>query len=321
MKELLNNLKGEVFWKEPLSKHTSLRVGGPVDAYVTPRDVEDLACVFGKISRQKIPYIILGDGSNLLISDRGFRGVAFNLCNLSQIKILDSLEDPPIESGGDNLSGDDNLGMTSQNDFVDVFIGAGLRKQKLLSWAMARGFSGAEFLSGVPGQVGGGLFMNAGTHAGSFSDVTRKIQMVTSKGEEIWVAVGLADFSYRAQRFCKGNIITGAIIRLGFGKKSEIKARVQQMVQERKDRQPLKLPNCGSTFTNPPGHTAGKLIEEAGLKGYRVGQAMVSQKHANFIINLGGATASDILSIIHVVEDRVKQHHGIELKREVIVVG
>ena len=168
--------------------------------------------------------------------------------------------------------------------------------------------------------MGGGIYMNAGTSYGSFQDVVTKIFMVNSKDQEEELAVNPSHFSYRKQTFCNESIITGALLRLTPGNPKEISEKIKWMISDRKAKQPLQYPNCGSTFKNPPGHSAGKLIELAGLKGYRCGEAMISDKHANFIINLGGAKAQDILTLIETAECKVKEVHGIQLEREVVIV-
>ncbi len=304
LKNIFQRFRGEVFWNEPLSRHTSLRVGGPADAYAYPSDVSDLSALFKKVCQHRIPYVIWGDGSNILPLDSGFRGIIFNLSHLDQIKILKQGEKK-----------------------VEIWVGAGVRKQKLLSWAIRRGFSGVEFLSGVPGQVGGGLFMNAGTVKGCFSNVVTKITLMNEKGIEEELPVSTKDFSYRKQTFCKNKIITAATLSLGYGNREEMEKIVDEMVSDRRMKQPLQFPNSGSTFMNPSGISgaeklsAGKLIESAGLKGASMGHAMVSKVHANFMVNLGGASSQDFLSLMEVVEKRVKEVHGITLEREVVVVG
>ena len=298
LRVVLKGFGGKTLWNESLSRHTSLRVGGAADAYVFPQHVDELAGVFKRVMEHNIPYLVLGDGSNLLVSDEGFRGIVFNLSKLDQLKVL-----------------------KKNTQAVEVFVGAGLRKQKMLSWAMRKALSGVEFLSGVPGQMGGGLFMNAGTAYGCFGDVVQRIHMLNSAGGQEVIDVGPQDFSYRAQRFCKNKIITGAVIRLIAGDRGRIAQKVGAMIADRKAKQPLALPSCGSTFKNPPGQIAGRLIQSAGLCGYRVGQAMVSEKHANFIVNLGGARADHVFSVLKYVERRVKEVHGIHLEREVVVIA
>lgn len=296
LKPILGGMRGEILWSEPLSRHTTFRVGGPADVLFYPKNVSELATFFSQVIQKQIPYFILGQGSNLLFPDEGFQGVIFNLSHFDQIEIL-----------------------AKDETAVWVKVGAGVDKKRLLNWTVERGFSGLEFLSGVPGQMGGGLFMNAGCF-GDFRKIAEKIYLMneTTKIEEI--VPQPSDFSYRSQSFCKNKIIIASVFRLNYEKKEILKARVQKLLTDRKEKQPFGYPSCGSTFKNPPETSAGRLIEAAGCKGYRVGDAEVSKKHANFIINHGHATSRDILAIIDYVKKRVKETHGVELEEEVIVV-
>ena len=293
---MIPGIRGKVLWNEPLSAHTSLKVGGRVQAYIFPKDTQEVCNLITTFQKEHTFYKVLGDGSNFLPMDEDVEGVILNLANLDKISIL---EETPTQ--------------------ILVQVGAGVSKQKLLFWAVSKGFSGVEFLSGIPGQVGGGLFMNAGTHLGSFAEVTQKVFLVTQKGEIEEQILGSSDFSYRAQSFSKNKTIVGCVLRLTHGDRKEIEEKVKKMIEERKATQPLNAPNCGSVFKNPNGTSAGKLIESVGLKEYRVGNARVSSKHANFIVNLGGATAKDILSIIQHVKKTVKELKGVELQEEVVI--
>lgn len=291
------NVQGEIFFSEPLSRYTTFRVGGPADVLFFPKDILELSKIFSFVIRERIPYFILGQGSNLLFADEGFRGVIFNLSHFDGIEIL-------------------------ERNSTDIWIkvGAGVDKKRLLNWVVDRGIAGLEFLSGVPGQIGGGLFMNAGTSLGDFSKITEKIYLLNQEGEIEELLLTSADFSYRSQSFCHGKIIVASVFRLGFGEPAILKDRVKRFLNDRKEKQPFGYPSCGSTFKNPSFTSAGRLIELAGCKGHKAGNASISEKHANFIINHGGATAGDILAIIDYVKKRVKDVHGIELEEEVIVV-
>ncbi len=296
LKPIFFGMQGEILWSEPLSRHTTFRVGGPADVLFYPKSVSDLATVFSRVIQYQIPYFILGQGSNLLFPDEGFGGVIFNLSHFDGIEILE----------GDSKS-------------VRIKVGAGVDKKRLLNWTVERGFSGLEFLSGVPGQIGGGLFMNAGS-LGDFSEIAEKIYLLNENAQIEELTVTPNCFFYRGQTFCHQKIIIASIFHLHFEKKEILKARVQKLLDDRKEKQPFGYPSCGSTFKNPPETTAGRLIEAAGCKGYRVGDAEVSKKHANFIVNHGHATSEDILAIIDYVKKRVKDTHGVELEEEVIVV-
>ncbi len=297
IESLFTGVRGQVLRNEILSKHTSLKVGGKASAFIYPKDVEDLKDVFKIISQHKIPYFVLGDGSNFLPSDDDFNGVVLNLSKLNKVEIIEK-----------------------ETACVAVYVEAGVSKQKLLFWAIESGFSGLEFLSGVPGQVGGGLFMNAGTHRGSFSDVTQKVKLLNMHGTIEEHLVTPNDFSYRAQSFSKNRIIISAVLKLGYGDPKKMTEEVKLMIADRKSKQPLQQPNCGSVFKNPEGTTAGKIIEECGLKGFRIGDAMVSQKHGNFIVNLGNAKSQDIRNVIDHVKKVVTEKKAIQLKEEVVMM-
>ncbi|MEK7790350.1 MAG: UDP-N-acetylmuramate dehydrogenase [Deltaproteobacteria bacterium] len=296
LKPILGKIKGEILWSEPLSRHTTFRVGGPADVLFYPKNVSELATVFSRVVQYQIPYFILGQGSNLLFPDEGFQGVIFNLSHFDGIEILER-----------------------DSKAVRIKVQAGIDKKRLLNWTIERGFSGLEFLSGVPGQIGGGLFMNAGCF-GDFSKIAEKICLMNEAAKIEELPIRSCDFSYRSQSFCKNKIIIASVFRLNYEKKEILKARVQKLLDDRKEKQPFGYPSCGSTFKNPPDTLAGRLIETAGCKGYRVGDAEVSKKHANFIINHGHATSRDILAIIDYVKKRVKETHSVELEEEVIVV-
>ena len=291
-------IRGKVLWNEPLSAHTSFKSGGRVKAYIFPKDSEEICTLIHAFQKDHTPYRVLGDGSNFLPFDEDSDGVILNLSHLDKISIL---EETPTQ--------------------ILVQVGAGVGKQKLLFWSVENGFSGLEFLSGIPGQVGGGLFMNAGTHLGSFSNVTQKVFLVNQQGERAEKVLSPDDFSYRAQSFVKNKIIVGCVLRLTHGNREEMEAKVREMIVERKATQPLNSPNFGSVFKNPVGFSAGKLIESVGLKGYRVGNAMISPKHANFIVNLGGATAKDVLSLVDHAKKTVKECKGVELQEEVVIAS
>ncbi|OGP04009.1 MAG: UDP-N-acetylenolpyruvoylglucosamine reductase [Deltaproteobacteria bacterium GWA2_38_16] len=295
--DILSGLQSKILWNEPLALHTSFKVGGPADAFIYPKNSVELSQLMKKIDEHKIPYFVLGDGSNLVMPDEGYRGVVINLSLFDEIKIIHK-----------------------DDEKILVKVGAGVLKQKLLFWSIEQGFSGLEFLAGVPGQVGGGIFMNAGTKGGSFCDITEKIFMINTNGELEEQLVTKENFSYRSQNFCKNKIMMGAILRLHYGDKEKMMEVVKTVIAERKAIQPLNFPNCGSVFKNPKGYYAGKLIEDAGLKGYRVGHAQISTKHGNFIVNLGGAAAKDIVAIIEHAKKRVKEVHGVTLEEEVIIV-
>ena len=309
LKKEIKDFKGKVFWDESLKKLNSFKVGGVARVLIFPQDETELSLLLKSVGKLDIPYFILGDGSNVLLPDDVYEGAIINVSNFKELKVL-GVRSP-------------------EGDLTPVYVGAGLSKQMLLFLSVQNGYAGCEFLAGVPGQIGGGLFMNAGTHLGDFSKIVKEVYLMDPDGTKRSVKVTPSDFGYRSQKFCKPGvrshgdltpIILGATLNLRKGDPLKLKAIVTKMIQERKSKQPLKIPNCGSTFKNPPGNSAGKLIEAAGLKGFQIGGAMVSMTHANFIENVGNAKSLDILNLISHVKKRVKEVQGIELEEEVIVV-
>ena len=257
-------LKGAVVFDAPLREMTSLRVGGPADVLVIPEDVEDLRQLVNQAYAVQMPLFVLG-GSNVLIRDGGIRGVVISLGKLTEVR----------------------------NDSEDVlYAEAGIRMPRLIQEAISRSLSGLEWAAGIPGTVGGAVVMNAGTQLGEMKDCLLAINMMSLEGSLSRIEAEALEFSYRHATLPPG-IVVGAWLRLKQGIGSDIETAMKEYLQYRKNSQPLTQPNAGSVFKNPSSTSAGKLIEEAGLKGFRIGDAKVSTKHANFIVNLGGATARD----------------------------
>lgn len=283
---------GRIALSEPMSKHSSIRIGGPADYYLEPKDKDDLINILDYLHQQQYPFIIIGRGTNLLVSDDGIRGAVINLENaLNKILTKDDLI--AVEAG------------VSMARFVDICIN--------------NGFSGIERLAGIPGSVGGAIVMNAGAYGEEISDhlieveVLRKDNIIKIKKED-------AGFSYRHSIF-HDDIILSADFKFPIGDKTTLDAIRQELLAKRNQTQPLNYPNFGSTFKNPPGTSAAKLIEESGLKGTQRGKAQISEKHANFIVNLGGATAKDVLELIRIARDAVHDEFGINLELEVKLCG
>ncbi len=282
----------------PMSKYTTFRIGGNASVMLTPLNDEQLVSVIKECKKENIKPFILGNGSNMLISDDGLKTVVINMCR----------PDPSIEL----VNGD------------TIICDSGMTMSKVCNFALDNGLTGLEFAFGIPGSAGGAAYMNAGAYGGEMKDVLIECRHIDSdgnigslKGEEL----GL---SYRTSAYeHNGYIITTLVMKLKKGDKAEIKAKMQELLQRRKDKQPLEYPSAGSTFKRPVGYFAGGLIEECGLKGCSVGGAQVSEKHAGFIINKGGATAQDVLDLIKYVQDRVYEERGIHLEPEVrlITVG
>lgn len=282
----------------PMSKYTTFRIGGNASVMLTPLNDEQLVSIIKECKKENIKPFILGNGSNMLISDDGLKTVVINMCR----------PEPSIEL----VNGD------------TIICDAGMTMSKVCNFALDNGLTGLEFAFGIPGSAGGAAYMNAGAYGGEMKDVLIECRHIDSdgnlgslKGEEL----GL---SYRTSAYeHNGYIITTLVMKLKKGDKAEIKAKMQELLQRRKDKQPLEYPSAGSTFKRPVGYFAGGLIEECGLKGCSVGGAQVSEKHAGFIINKGGATAQDVLDLIKYVQDRVYEERGIHLEPEVrlITVG
>ena len=280
---------GEYMWD-----HTSFRIGGAADVYVKPLSEEGLIVTLDNCRRQRAPYMILGRGTNLLVSDRGWRGVMIDLTGLDSLTVRENR----------------------------ITAACGVPLTLIAARAAEHSLSGLEFAAGIPGTLGGGIFMNAGAYGGEMKDVVRSVHVLTKYGEVAEISAEEAGFGYRKSRFKEsGEIILRAEMELIPGRREEIEARMKDFNERRRTKQPLELPSAGSTFKRPEGSFAGKLIEEAGLAGYQVGQAQVSPKHCGFVVNLGGASARDTYRLIRDVQAKVKEKSGIELEPEVVFVG
>ena len=292
LRRALLHVEGEIRWHEPLALHTSLQVGGPADVLVFPADVEDVIRVVRGARMNHIPLMVLG-GTNVVIRDKGIRGIVMQLKPLTQIQ-----EEPQHM----------------------VYVQAGVRLPRLMQFALGRKLSGMEWAAGIPGTVGGGVVMNAGTRLGEMQDVLHAVDFVTINGKRKRIEASTLSFVYRKTMLPQG-IVIGAWMQLASAAKDTIQLATKQYLQYRKTTQPLTLPNAGSVFKNPTGDSAGRLIEAAGLKGLRIGDAEVSTKHANFIVNRGAATADQVILLVRKVRDRVARKFGVRLKLEWKVVG
>lgn len=287
-------IKGKVLLDVPLRHFTSIRVGGPADVLLFPRDEEELRTIVRTARRKGIPTMILGKGTNLIVRDRGVRGWVINLTHgLKRFRIEDEVAEAE----------------------------AGLPLQRLVQSSVLRGLTGLESFFGIPGTVGGGLAMNAGAWGTEMKDLVLSVAFMKEDGQVVERPKGRLRFSYRHLTFPPSWVVLRGRFQLKKGKKEEILNKVRSYSEMRRRTQPMDLPSAGSIFKNPPQGPAGKWIEEAGLKGFRIGHAMVSERHANFIVNLGKATAEEILELIEKVEERVYETKGIVLEREVRVVG
>ena len=298
-KELSKDIKGKILLHVPLSRYTSLRVGGPVDIMIYPSDVMELQKVICFSQTQAIPYFVIGRGSNLLIKDGGLKGIAIRLSlGFKRIKLLNR-----------------------SRNHTSVLVEAGVSLNRLLKFCIGRGLSGLEFLSGIPGSMGGALAMNSGAQGKQMKDVIESMTLITPQAEVMEKSKEHLNFEYRKLHLPTGTIILKALIRMKHRSQKIILSEVEKIKKWRRQRQPLNLPSAGSVFKNPIGKSAGQLIEQTGLKGFRVGNAEISEKHANFIVNLGGATAKDILSIMGIIQNRVYQKTGIRLEPEIKIAG
>ncbi|MGL5716288.1 MAG: UDP-N-acetylmuramate dehydrogenase [Paraclostridium sp.] len=293
---LLNILqKEDVLMDESMSKHTSFKVGGPVDFLVKPRNEEQIKEVIGLAKNENIPYLILGNGSNLLVRDGGIRGIV--------VKIADNFNEFNIE----------NTTVTAQSGAMLSFMGKAIMRNNL---------GGFEFAAGIPGTLGGAIAMNAGAYGGEMKDIVTSVRLLDTDGNIIELSNEEMQFTYRKSILSsKDYIVLSARIELKEGNYEEIRDIMKDLTNKRVTKQPLNLPSAGSTFKRPEGYFAAKLIEDSGLKGLTLRGAQVSDKHCGFIVNLGNATAKDILDLIYVVKSTVSSKFGVNLEEEVKILG
>jgi UDP-N-acetylmuramate dehydrogenase len=292
LKQALEGVRGEARFNLPLKTFTSFNIGGPADVFVMPADEEDVSRILRQAHWVGIPVFVLG-GTNVLIQDRGIRGIVVGLSRLKTVR---------VEAGH------------------VLYAEAGVGMPTLIKQAITRGLSGLEWAAGIPGTVGGCVVMNAGTRLGEMKDALSGVRMAFPDGSLRDLGQADIGFEYRRALLPDG-IVVGARLQLKPAPKGEIERVVKDYLRYRKDTQPLTEPNAGCVFKNPGSQTAGQLVEAAGLKGEKVGGAEVSTKHANFIVNTGRASASDVLALIRLVQDRVKATSGVELQLELKVVG
>jgi UDP-N-acetylmuramate dehydrogenase len=283
---------------EPLARHTSMRVGGPADLYCEVDDESVLSDLLAWAHAERVPVFALGGGTNLVVADRGIRGLT-------------------IKFG----PGFRRAEWTDDSDGARVRVGAAANFKRLVLDSVSRGLTGLEFGEGIPGTVGGGVIMNAGAFGGEIATVTEALHAVARDGRAVVLTREQLRFSYRRLDLPAGLLVTALELRLARGDAGEIEARIGRAKGRRDRRQPLGLPNAGSIFKNPPGDFAGRLIELVGLKGHAVGAAQISPQHANFIVNTGGARAADVRALLEIARDRVWERRGVWLEPEVKLVG
>ncbi len=277
---------------EPMSRHTTFKIGGPVSALVEPKSIGAFVWLLRELNAREIPYFLLGNGSNLLVSDGGHEAVALSTARLDTLR----------------FSGD------------SVICGAGVTLSRVAAGARDQGLTGMEFAHGIPGSVGGAVYMNAGAYGGEMRDIVESVTFVDTRGQIRVLPGEECGFGYRTSVFQKGGAILSVILRLRPGDPRKIRETMEDLSARRREKQPLNYPSAGSTFKRPEGGYASKLIDEAGLKGLRVGDAQVSEKHAGFIVNLGNATFSDVYTLMSQVTERVYERFGVRLEPEVKIV-
>ena len=287
--------KERVLLDEPMKKHTTFRVGGNADYFVMPRTTQEVQQVVALCKNEILPYYILGNGSNLLVGDKGYRGVI--------IQIYKEMNEITVEG-------------------ECICAKAGALLSKVGSVALEAGLAGFEFAAGIPGTVGGAVVMNAGAYGGEMKDILASATVLTEDGRILKLKNEELEFGYRTSIIAKNNyIVLEAEYQLQRGDKTEIRAKMDELKKQRVTKQPLEYASAGSTFKRPEGYFAGKLIQDAGLRGFQVGGAQVSEKHCGFVINKGDATAADIVELMKQVSEKVFQEFGVTLEPEVKRLG
>ena len=298
LKNTLTRIVGEgnVLCDEPMSQHTTFRIGGPADFFVVPQSIDALCAAIGAVREAGVPLYLIGRGSNLLVSDAGLRGAVVQVStNLSSVAI-----------------GDDGY----------VCAEAGATNAKIAAEACKAGFGGFEFAAGIPGTVGGAAIMNAGAYDGEFKDVAVEVTCLDTNGSKVVLTPDEAQWGYRSSAIATRELIVLSVkLKLHPEDPSKIQARIDELAKRRIDKQPLDKPSAGSTFKRPPGLFAGKLIQDAGMQGYRIGGAEVSTKHAGFVVNVGDASADDVMQVIRDVQSVVLDKFDVLLEPEVRMWG
>lgn len=285
----------DILTEEPMSRHTTFRIGGEAACFIRISSEEQLRKLIPYFENVGVEYFVLGKGSNLLVGDKGYQGVILQISDACQ----------QIEA---------------EENRLQVQAGAALSKVAL--FAMEGGLEGLEFAAGIPGTVGGGVVMNAGAYGGEMKQVVESVRVLSSEGEILTLDNDTMEFGYRTSIIRNRNFtVLSVTFRLREGNREEIRARIEDFQKRRMEKQPLNYPSAGSTFKRPEGYFAGKLIMDAGLRGFQIGDARVSDKHCGFVVNVGKATARDVTDVIEEVQERVRERFGVSLEREVIYLG
>ncbi|UGB32070.1 UDP-N-acetylmuramate dehydrogenase [Metabacillus sp. B2-18] len=296
MKSLLKDVleTKNIKFYEPIKKYTFTKLGGEADILITPSTHEQIQLIYKKAKENKVPITIIGNGTNLIVKDSGIEGLVISLKKLNEVKVKDRV-------------------ITAQ---------AGANIIDVSRMALNEKLSGLEFACGIPGTVGGALCMNAGAYGGQISDVLKKALVLTESGELLVLEKEALLLGYRKSIVSQNNyVVLQAEFELQYGQYDQIKGKMDENTRLREQKQPLEYPSCGSVFKRPPGYYAGKLIQDSGLQGLRIGGAEVSRKHAGFIVNVDHATAKDYVELIQVIKKTVKEKYGVDLETEVIVIG
>ena len=287
--------KEQVLFEEPMKSHTTFRIGGPAEVFIMPKSIKQVQMAVKICQEEQIPYFILGNGSNLLVSDRGYRGVIIQM--------------------------DRNMGEI-QVEGTEIQAAAGALLSSIAVAARRESLTGFEFAGGIPGTLGGAVVMNAGAYGGEMKDVLKEVTVMDGDGKIFTLPASELEMGYRTSIIkTAGYLVLSARITLSRGKEEDIKARTRALSEMRTQKQPLDYPSAGSTFKRPEGYFAGKLIMDSGLRGYSVGGAMVSEKHCGFVINKGNATAEDVVSLMKHVTEVVQEKYGVTLEPEVKFLG
>lgn len=289
---------GEILWDCPMARFSTLRVGGPAAALVEPASMADLERLVRGLQERGLPWYVVGGGSNILVREAGFAGVVIHLG-----RKFAAISEP-----------------LADGERMEVSVAAGCSLTRLAGWCAEQGVSGLEFASGIPGTVGGAVVMNAGAWGGEMAQVVAAVTVVDPRGEVAELEREEIPFSYRSWGL-SDLVVAEVTFSLGRGERKDIEAVSRELAGRRRELQPLSLPSAGSFFKNPPGDAAGRLIERAGLKGFQVGGAMVSPLHANFLVNVGEATADDFIALMEVVRKKVLAMSGVWLEPEVHIIG
>lgn len=297
MYEFIENIipKERIFFEEPMSRHTTFRVGGAAECMILIEQEEELLKLIPYLNQIEEDYFILGNGSNLLVGDKGYRGVIIKL-----------------GEGMDRITVDGER----------ILVQAGALLSKTAAVARDAELSGMEFAAGIPGSIGGGVVMNAGAYDGEMKQITESVKVMDKEGNILVLDNDTMEFGYRTS-IIKNRpfIVLEVVLRMRAGKKDEIQAKMNELMAKRQSRQPLNYPSAGSTFKRPEGYFAGKLIMDAGMRGYRIGDAQVSEKHCGFIVNIGNASAADVREVIEEVQEKVKERFHVRLEPEIIFLG